>query len=99
MVKKTKTAGQVALKQQVIAKFKQFYEGKEEEAKERYCVLTVSPEKKVLLLAEDERATEEVMIAFFQAGLLLVGNSLVHVISFLEEKDVKGRHEAWLLEL
>jgi hypothetical protein len=99
VVKKTKTAGQVALKQQVVAKFSQFYEGKEAEAKERYCVLTVSSEMKALLLAEDEKATGEVMIAFFQAGLLLVGNGLVHVISFLEEKDVEGRHEAWLLEL
>ena len=86
-------------KVRVVAKLRQCYSGKEAEAKDRYCVLIVSPEKKRQLLVKEQSAESEVMVAFFRSELLLIGNGLTHQIKFIEEKDVVGRHQAFCIEL
>lgn len=85
--------------QRLIAKFRQYYQEKEAEAKDYFCLLVLSERKKQLLLSGDEEAATEVHIALFQADLLLVGNGLCHEVSFLEEKDLMGRHEVCVLTL
>lgn len=73
----------------VVVAYKQHYSGEEDKASLHRCYLKVSPELKERLLGgDDEEAQGEVMVALLRANLLLIGNSLCHMMTFHEPESV-----------